>query len=313
MPPYLPLLSLNRSQSTRIGKGPGNAVPNEFNMGDIPTNPDNGALFCLFYADLGQGNIRRDLQRHDAIGGVETIGAASLQTYSDLYISSGLALTPSGSNYTIAVGAGSIRSRFYGSLLPVAAQTVTLPSPPTVGGRADYVVVNNAGVASVVSGNADPVAPTYEVWTLTSTATGGTFGIQFQYNGFLFTATGIAYNVVNAALLTALTGATGGPGTQTFGNMTGGATIAVIGGGPLPATTTVTFQGLAEGPIVPVLDTSALTGGTMTVTRTTPGVGAQTPVPAGTVAVLGAYYSISSTANAAAATSLGATNFRLTS
>lgn len=314
MPPYVPYVGLSRSQSLRIGRGPGNKLVTQMNMGDIPTNPQSGWLNSLFYADLGDPNVRRDLQHHSTLGALDSVGTSSTTVYSDLFRADGLTLTPSGSNMTVAVAAGTLKSRFYGSILSVAAQTVTLNAAPALGNRLDYIVVNPAGVVSVISGPADSVAPTYEVWSVTAgAASAGSFQVQFQYNGFLFTSAAIAYNALGSAVATAIQNATGGPGSATFANLVGGTGGITGGGTALPGgPATVTFSAGVEGPVIPLaVDNQALTGGTGAVTRTTVGVGSQSPFPSGNVLVLGAFVVAAGNANAAAASALS--NVTLTS
>ena len=77
MPPYLPLVSVSRSQNIRLGQGPGNAVPTMTLDNPYP-----------FYADLGVSEVRRDLQHHVAVGAILVVGAISLTVSSDYYISS---------------------------------------------------------------------------------------------------------------------------------------------------------------------------------------------------------------------------------
>lgn len=312
MPPYVPYIGLSRSQNIRLGRGPGNSLATEFNSGDTPTVPQTGALSTLFYADLGNSWVRKDLQHHSTLGAIDSVGSASNTTYTDLFKVDGLALTPSGSNMTVAVAAGNIQSRFYGSRLPVAAQTVTLANAPAFGGQTNYLYVNPAGMVNVYAGNTDAAAPTYEVWTVSVTGSvgaSGTIGFQFQWNGITFTgsASFTTSSMTAATLATAIGAATGGPGQ-------GGSTFAQLAaaptgsGGPLPGTPAViTFTGAAEGPVVPsFFDVSAIGGtGVVSVTRTV-GTGAATTIPSGNALVLGGYYVPAGTTNAAAATATGA-------
>lgn len=305
MPPFLPLVGLSRSQDVRIGRGPGNTVVSQMNMGDEATNPQKGGIFSTFYADLGQAHVRKDLQRHAAIGAFETVGVASNTVYSDLFsVDSGFALTPSASNLTVAVGAGHIASRFYGTKLAVSGATVTLTAP-SFGGQMNYIYVGPNGSIGVWAGVPDLAAPTYEAWSFTAgAATLGTFTVQFLWNGFIFTTAGIAYNATGAAVATAITGATGGPNNATFGDTSAG---TVTGGGTALPTgpATAVFSAGAEGPVVPLfVDSSGLTGGTAALTRTTVGVGAQSPFPSGNALVLGGYYVPAGTTAASAATAL---------
>jgi hypothetical protein len=91
-------------------------------------------------------------------------------------------------------------------------------------------------------------------------ATAGTFTLTFQNE----TTAPIAFNANAAAVQTAL---------EALGGIAPG--DVVVTGGPLPAAVTVTWQGAYGGMDVPTLTGSGtgLTGGALTITTTTPGVG----------------------------------------
>src|SRR4029077_7924103 len=110
-----------------------------------------------------------------------------------------------------------------------------------------------------ITSSGAPVAGTSCVQTISGSPTGGTF--RLGYNG-LYTAA-LAYNLINLNLDNAIETLTG-VGTVT------------VGGGPLPAATTLTFGGALGAVPVPLLtlDASGLTGGTYTIANTTPGVSA---------------------------------------
>lgn len=272
MPPFVPVVSIDRSQSVRLGRGFGNRVPNEFDMGDLATNDQDGKLFHAFYADLGQGHVRKDLQRHSAVGAIWNLGSAAAGKFSDLFATYGVAAS-AGTNFGINVSAGVIQSRIFGGQLLVAAQTVT-PVAPSPFDRFDLVSCQSNGNVVVYQGGPAQAAPTYEVDSVSITgATAGTITLSFHYNGFLYTTATIAYNATAAAVASAVLAATGGPALPS-GSLTGT-------GGPLStAAVTLTASGALEGPITgqTVSAVSGLTGATATAfNQTTAGVGAAWP------------------------------------
>lgn len=289
MPPFLPVMSLSRSQSTRLGRGPGSQLVPELNSGDTPTNVETGGLIGPFYADLGNPLTRRDFQHHATLGALVTMGVPSNTVYTDLFAQSGLVVS-AGSGFALNVAAGVLQSRFSGAQLVVPATVLTPAAPPAFGNRDDLVVVNSSGVVSIITGQADVVAPVYEVDTLTSTggATGGTVNIAFNYNGIWFQATGITFSATAAAVATAMLAATGGPNNETLAQFAPGATITGSGGALGTAPVVLTTGGGLEGPITNLQVTNLLTGGTPVVTfvRTTPGVGASSPSINGSYLIL---------------------------
>lgn len=294
MPPYLPVASITRSQQVRLGRGPGLAKVRELNPTDSPIGYQSGALLGPFYADLGQGNVRRDLEHHLAIGAVLPLGVPSKTVYTDLFAPSGLAVT-AGSGYALNVAAGVIQSRWSGAQINVPATTVTPGAPPAYGTRTDLVLVSATGAVSVVAGAPDTLgAPTYEVDTVatTGTPTGGTFQLGFNYNGFWFVTGNIAYNAAASAVATAVLAATGGPNNVALSSFAPGAALTGSGGALTTAPVTLTAGGGLEGPITNVqVVANALTGGTtpgVTFTRVTQGAGGQSQTPGGSALVLAA-------------------------
>jgi hypothetical protein len=114
---------------------------------------------------------------------------------------------------------------------------------------------------------------TNEVDALASTATGGTLTLTIPaitVGGLVYPAvtTGsMVFNATSAAVATAINAALSAAGVPGYVTTTGGA----LG----TAAVNITFLGaLGSTPIVLVANSGALTGGTATVTRTTPGVAA---------------------------------------
>lgn len=162
MAPFLPVLALSRSQNIRIGRSPNAVKVPELALGDAAgTNPQSGALAVPAYIDLGDGQSRRDLQHHMAIGALLTVGSISDTVTSDLFFASGVTPTASATNMTVSVSAGDLESRTYGNTLAVGAQTVTLANADATNPRIDRLVVDEAGTVSVIEGTpaATPVAP----------------------------------------------------------------------------------------------------------------------------------------------------------
>jgi hypothetical protein len=279
MAPFLPVATISRSQNIRLGRGPmggSSSLPNELNLRTVSqVAPQSGQLICAYYANLGDVNVKRDLQHHQAIGSLIVLGSLT-NTYSDLFRTNGLAVT-AGTGFAVNVAAGGIQSRAYGSRLPVVAQVVT-PAAPSAIDRTDLLVLTNAGIAAFMTG-AIGVTPVYEVDSVVTTGvpTGGTFTLSFTYDGQNYTTAPIAFNASAATVATAVVAATGGD--QLPGTLTGT-------GGALPTAVTLTASGALEGPITnQFANYAALTGGTnptVAFTQTTAGTGgAQAPTPPG--------------------------------
>lgn len=165
MAPFLPVVSLSRSQNIRIGRSP-NAVTvadfETFSSTAAGRDAQSGALNVPAYVDLGDPYHRRDLQHHTAIGAVIATGSISRTVTSDLYISGAAPTVTAGVGaLTVSVGAFTLQSRTYpGATLAVPASgTIALAANPAGSARTDLVVVNNAGVYSVVQGVAGAGTP----------------------------------------------------------------------------------------------------------------------------------------------------------
>ena len=318
MPPYQPVFSISRSQAVRIGLGPGNTTVSELNSGDLPTNPQTGALITPTYIDLGNPLARRDYQHHNAIGALvdfpiwSTVAASAspLTSYTDLF-GTGFAVT-NGSGFALNIAAGVIQSRYSGAQIAIpASTTLTTPGAPVYGTRTDLVVVNNAGVVSVIPGPTDSAAPVYDVITLSSSAaiTGGAFYIGFTYNGFWFKTASLSNALVGSTLASAILAATGGPFNAALSAWQPSAATAEVGGGASALSTgavslTATAAGGLEGPLqnVQLLNNTA-TGGTLTLTHTTSGTGVTGPKPNGNFLILAAANTAVAAASATLSTS----------
>jgi hypothetical protein len=291
VPPFLPVFSISRSQSVRLGRGPGNQNVPELDSGDTPFNPQTGALISPFYADFGNSYVRRDYQRHQAIGALIDVGSTSLTQYSDLFTASGLVVS-AGTGFTLSLSAGTVQSRYSGWQLSVAAGTnaYTPAPPPAFGNRTDLVVLNSAGIVSIITGAADLAAPTYQVVTLTPSASlsGGSFFLGFSYNGYWFKTATTASSAVASTIATNVLAATGGPNATALSSFAPGAALTGAGGA-LSAGTAVTLTSSAglEGNLTNIeVLTSSLTGGTLSAATTTQGVGNYGATPNGNYLVL---------------------------
>lgn len=251
-----------------------------FNTSGTATNPQTKALWTAFYANLGSGQQRRDIQHHTSIGAIIPVGAATNTVWSDLFKASGLAVT-AGSGFALNVAAGVIQSRFYGAQLAASAQVVT-PQVPSVFDRTDLLIIGPNGVVSVIPGDSGKAAATYEVDTLTiaGTVTGGTLALSFMYNGFNYTTAAIATNgsttPTAATVATAVLAATGGPALP--------ASTLTGSGGPFSTPIVLTASGALEGALTrQAINTSLTTGtvGATTYVQSTAGVGGGAPVPSG--------------------------------
>lgn len=255
---YLPVVSLNRGQQVRLG----NAFPDQLGR-TKQTGNDGTRVFHATHVSLAQGNARRDLQRHSAIGSYEVVGAVTSK-WSDLFAPSGGTVS-AGSGNSVNVSAFSLQSRLFPDQFPLSVAAVTNLATPSFASNDVYylIKVDEYGNVTAVPGSQSTGAPTYEVdtVTITGTPTGGTFTLSFTYNGFNYVTAGIAYNAAASAVASAVLAATG------VGSTTAPAlpTSTLTGsGGALPgAAVTLTASGALEGPITnQSINISGLTGGT---------------------------------------------------
>lgn len=263
MAPFLPILSLNGQQQVRLGRGPGAAVPQSLNLGDTLTKAQSGKLLYLYYANLATPEVRRDIQRHSAIGALIPMGAPSLTVWNDLF-TSGLAVT-GGSGFTLNVAAGTVQSRFFGGQLSVSSITGLAVNAPSVTDRVDTVVIDALGVVSVVAGVPAAATAVYEVDSVSASSGSATLVLTFTYNGFNYTTGTISAAATASAVASAVEAATGGPALPTTLTGTGGP----LGTGAV----TLTASGALEGPITNQRVKTVSTG-TATFTQTTAGSGA---------------------------------------
>ena len=325
MPPYLPIVSLNRSQNIRIGRGPGNVVP-----GVIAA--EQGRTPCAFYADLGQAEVRRDYQRHSAVGAVQDIGNTSMGVFSDWYLKSATGLIPSaGTGFTISVTPQTtsnlppfIQSRTFGTTIPVTQPDgtalgagtnlaqLTIATPDATYDRWDLLYVDQNGRLQLRTGPLG-TAIVQNVFTITPVGTpaAGTFLLSFTWNGNWYTTAGIAYNGSGATIATAMIAATRAL------NYPAGVTASAAAAPAIPAlgftgagadvsagAATITSANFVSGPVTNQAITSYPSGTASTgytFATTTVGSGGALPQPlGGTILPLAHIYVPHAAANAAA-------------
>lgn len=114
------------------------------------------------------------------------------------------------------------------------------------------------GAASAFSGSAAS-----EVQTVTSTATGGTFTLSMTYEGRTGTTAPIAYNASAATIKAALEGMQRPIGAGDIATVTGTMATSIV----------ITFGGKLANVNVPLMtiDNASMTGGTASISQTTPG------------------------------------------
>lgn len=146
MAPFLPVRAISRSQKIRIGRASSSEV----------------SVDTTFYVDLGDGNAKRDLQHHQAIGAVVVVGALT-NSIADVVVVTGATFTAGAGLNNSTIAAGELRTRSTGAHVPIILNTaVTFTANASGNPRVDQVIVNNTtGVVSVTAGTAAvaPVAP----------------------------------------------------------------------------------------------------------------------------------------------------------
>lgn len=281
--PYLPIVSLNHSQSIRIGSGAGTHVPNPFNASTATgLIPQTGVLNHAFYADLSDATVRRDLQRHATLGAIMVAGVPTQTVFSDLYESSDIAVT-AGTGMKVNVAAGQIASRIWGTTLTTTAKSGASGLAIAAAGsgdRVDLVVVDASGVPSIVTGVAGS-AVVFEVLQIkraTTTVSSGTYVLNFTWAGNVYTTAAIDYAALPSAVATAMIAATGSPsGTIPAGGFVGSG-AAVAGG---TGVTTITAAKEVEGPLTSLgITPTFVGGGTYSFTEVTAGVDSTAATPA---------------------------------
>lgn len=157
MPPYLPVQAVNRSQAVRIGTG---ATAQELHP-SVTT-----------YVDLANGVVKRDLQRHSAVGAYIIVGALTNSNLDEV-VTTGATATVTGSTLVVTVAAGELKKRSTGVFITVAGGTATLAAADASLDRTDLVWLNAATGAvgwskGILAAAATSVAPTAGIGTTTS-------------------------------------------------------------------------------------------------------------------------------------------------
>lgn len=326
MPPYVPVVSVNHSQNVRLGRGPGNAVPG------VLAGEQSSRTPCAFYADLGRSEVRRDFQRHSAVGAIVEVGAPSSGVFSDWFLKSATGLVPAaGTGFTLSVTpqttsllAPVIQSRTFGTMLSVTQPDgtalgagtnlaqLTIAKPDATYDRWDLLYVDQAGRLQLRTG---PIGSTIvnNVFTITPVGTpaAGNFKLSFTWHGNWYTTANIAYNASGATIATAMIAATRAL------NYPAGVTASAAAAPAIPAlgftgsgadvsagAATITSANFVSGPISNqiISDYPSGTASTgYTFATTTTGSGGADPQPlGGTMLPLAHIYVPHAAANAAA-------------
>jgi hypothetical protein len=109
-----------------------------------------------------QNAIRRDLQRHSALGAIQVVGSLTASNASVVVVTGAVCSAGSGSN--ISVTAGELRDRSTGAYVavPSSSNSPAVTNNASGNPRIDLAVADNAsGAVTVVAGTAAaaPVAP----------------------------------------------------------------------------------------------------------------------------------------------------------
>lgn len=257
---YLPIISLNRSQNVRMGLG----SPDK-----LGENKQGGnSLFHALHVNLNVGTVRRDLQRHSAIGAYEVVGPVTAK-WSDLFVAAGVTVTAGTSD--VSVPAFSLQSRLFTDQAALAVAGGTVSTPALTSGDIFYLIqVDNAGNLVAVPGGASNGAPTYEVDTVTVSSGTATGTLSWTFGGYNYSCAFTAAETA-AGLATAIAGASSTNGGPTMAQLGAVAGTNVVGtGGALgTAAVTITFSGAMEGAVTnQAITTSA---GTASFVSTTAG------------------------------------------
>jgi hypothetical protein len=288
-------------------------MPKELISFDQPIGLQSGSLLGPFYADLSNPRVRRDIQRHSAIGGLVAVGNPSTTTYTDLFAAGGAPSVAAGTGWALTVPQFVLQSRYTGAQIVVPAASVTIPGAPVYGTRIDNVVAAPNSAVSIVPGPADlAVSPTFEVATVATTGvpTGGSFRLSFDFNGFWYQTANIAYSAAASAVASAVLAAVGGPEGAALSALVPSGTLTGSGGPLTTGTVTLTAGGGLEGNIYNLqVVSNLLTGGTApsaNVVTTTAGSGVSPQVIGANYLIL-ATVATPSTATSAANSTISTT------
>lgn len=148
MAPFLPVRAISRSQKVRIGRGNNAEV-----LVDTTT-----------YVDLADGQSKKDLQHHQAIGAVIVVGSLSASN-ANVIVTNGVTTDEGASNADMIVRtyAGDLLVRDTGARVSVAQTDTTLSAADATNPRIDIIQVNyTTGAVTKKNGTAaaSPTAPT---------------------------------------------------------------------------------------------------------------------------------------------------------
>lgn len=154
---YLPVQAINRSQNIRLGQG---ATAVQLVSGTTS------------YVDITNGAIKRDLQRHSAIGAILIVGGLTASNLNTI-VASGATATVTGSTLVVTVASGELKNRATGVFTPIAGGTVTVSAADGTQDRTDLVWIKLSDGTlgwskGVLAAAATSVAPTAGVGTASS-------------------------------------------------------------------------------------------------------------------------------------------------
>lgn len=150
--PFLPVMSISRSQNVRIGSAQlgvtGYRVPGE--IGDTVA----GVTPLPFYVDISGTTSRRDLQNHMATGAVIVVGSLT-NTSSPYFWSAAPAVTANNPNVNVA--AGTLVPRLYNAVIAGYVQTaqasISVPAVTSLAVQAADPVLDRTDLVYAASVN----------------------------------------------------------------------------------------------------------------------------------------------------------------
>lgn len=162
MPPYLPVVAVNRSSRIRIN----NQLVAAFSQNGQETQYPNNDLSYPTYIDLGaevEGGqpTWKELAEHISIGQLVVVGGLSASN-APVVVQSGVISTADGSDLVITTSQGLLKNRTTGATVIVLNTALTLSAASGSYPRIDIIQVNTTtGVLTKVTGTAaiSPVAP----------------------------------------------------------------------------------------------------------------------------------------------------------
>jgi hypothetical protein len=170
MPPYLPVVALNRSSKIRID----NQLVASFaqiysSITQYPPNDQTGPTYVDLGAEVEGGDpVWKEVAYHSSIGQLLVVGPLT-STNAPVVVSSGLVATADGSDLVITVSSGVLKTRSTGVTTVSVGGSTTLAAASSSHPRIDTIAVNETtGAITNVEGTpaVSPVAPAALTGTL---------------------------------------------------------------------------------------------------------------------------------------------------